>query len=44
LISGEVEHRDFVLSKKQRKNEIILCKSRALIEDGLIEIEESSLR
>ena len=44
LISGEVEHRDFVLSKKQRQNEIILCKSRALKEGGLIEIEESSLK
>tara|TARA_B110000008_G_scaffold142965_1_gene144674 strand:- start:1190 stop:4396 length:3207 start_codon:yes stop_codon:yes gene_type:complete len=39
LISGEVEHRDFVLSKKQQQTQIILCKSRALLEGGVIEID-----
>lgn len=29
LVSGEVEHRDFVLSKKQRETAVILCQSRA---------------
>ena len=27
--AGEVEHRDYVLSKKQRETEIITCQSRA---------------
>jgi ferredoxin len=39
LISGNVEHRDFVLSKKQRENTIILCQSRALMQNGIIEID-----
>ena len=39
LVSGEVEHRDFVLSKAQRKNAIILCQSRAAEPDGVIEID-----
>jgi len=39
LISGEVEHRDFVLSKKQQDSEIILCQSRAAKPDGVIEID-----
>ncbi|MBU2981570.1 2Fe-2S iron-sulfur cluster binding domain-containing protein [Lentibacter algarum] len=39
LISGEVEHRDFVLSAKQREGEIILCQSRAAEADGVIEID-----
>ncbi|MFT5893848.1 MAG: reductive dehalogenase [bacterium] len=38
LVSGEVEHRDFVLSKKQRVNAIILCQSRAAVAGGVIEI------
>jgi reductive dehalogenase len=29
IISGEVEHRDFVLSKKQQESSLILCQSRA---------------
>lgn len=29
IVSGEVEHRDFVLSKRQRETEIITCQSRA---------------
>jgi ferredoxin-NADP reductase len=39
LISGEVEHRDFVLSKAQRETGIILCQSRAAEKDGVIEID-----
>ena len=39
LVSGEVEHRDFVLSKAQRKEAIILCQSRAAAPDGEIEID-----
>ena len=39
LVSGEVEHRDFVLSKKQRVDAIILCQSRAAEADGVIEID-----
>ena len=39
LISGDVEHRDFVLSKKQRKDAIILCQSRAAKADITIEID-----
>ncbi len=39
LISGNVEHRDFVLSKKQRESTIILCQSRALVQNGIIEID-----
>ena len=29
VISGEVEHRDFVLSRKDRESQMILCQSRA---------------
>ena len=39
LVSGEVEHRDFVLSNKQRETAIITCQSRAAEADGVIEIE-----
>jgi ferredoxin-NADP reductase len=39
LVSGEVEHRDFVLSKKQRQDAIILCQSRAADPDGVIEVD-----
>ena len=39
LVSGEVEHRDFVLSKAQRQTTIILCQSRAAEKDGVIEID-----
>ena len=37
--SGEVEHRDFVLSKKQRANTIILCQSRAVEAGGIIGLD-----
>ncbi|MBR9651074.1 reductive dehalogenase [Thalassovita aquimarina] len=39
LVSGAVEHRDFVLSNKQRENTIILCQSRAADPDGVVEID-----
>ncbi|WP_278924424.1 reductive dehalogenase [Pseudophaeobacter profundi] len=39
LVSGEVEHRDFVLSKAQRKTAVILCQSRAAQPDGVIEVD-----
>ncbi|MDA9290500.1 reductive dehalogenase [Amylibacter sp.] len=39
LIAGNVEHRDFVLSDKQREDTIILCQSRALDANGIIEID-----
>ncbi|NKB54181.1 MAG: reductive dehalogenase [Rhizobiaceae bacterium] len=39
LISGEVEHRDFVLSNAQRKDAVILCQSRAAKPDGIIEVD-----
>ncbi|MXQ07282.1 2Fe-2S iron-sulfur cluster binding domain-containing protein [Alphaproteobacteria bacterium GH1-50] len=39
LVSGEVEHRDFVLSKAQREGAIITCQSRAAEPDGVIEID-----
>lgn len=39
LLSGEVEHRDFVLSKSQRESAIILCRSRAAQAGGVIEFD-----
>ena len=39
LISGEVEHRDFVLSNKQRETNVILCQSRAAEKGGIIEVD-----
>ena len=39
VVSGEVEHRDFVLSKAQREGAIILCQSRAAAKDGTLEID-----
>ena len=39
LVSGLVEHRDFVLSRKQRETSIILCQSRAAEPGGSIEID-----
>lgn len=39
LVSGDVEHRDFVLSNKQRETAIITCQSRAADEGGVIEID-----
>ncbi|MEM5581939.1 4Fe-4S double cluster binding domain-containing protein [Roseibium sp. AS2] len=39
LVSGEVEHRDFVLSKAQRAHAIILCQSRAAEPGGEIAVD-----
>ena len=39
LVSGEVEHRDFVLSNAQRAHSLILCQSRARDKDGEIVID-----
>ena len=39
LVSGAVEHRDFVLSRAQRETSIILCQSRAAEPDGVVEID-----
>ena len=39
LVSGDVEHRDFVLSKAQRETGLILCQSRAAQKDGVLEID-----
>lgn len=39
LVSGAVEHRDFVLSKAQRQHSIILCQSRAAEPGGIVEID-----
>ncbi len=39
LVSGEVEHRDFVLSRKQRETAIITCQSRAAAAGGVVEVD-----
>jgi ferredoxin-NADP reductase len=39
LTAGKAEHRDFVLSAKQREDAIILCQSRAADPNGEITIE-----
>ncbi len=39
IVSGEVEHRDFVLSNRERQTKMILCQSRAADPDGVIEID-----
>jgi ferredoxin len=39
LVSGAVEHRDFVLSKAQRESGVILCQSRAAQPGGTIEVD-----
>ncbi|MGJ8527230.1 reductive dehalogenase [Maritalea sp.] len=39
LVEGDVEHRDFVLSKKQQKDAIILCQSRAAKPGGTVEVD-----
>ena len=39
LISGDVEHRDYVLSRKQRDSKVILCQSRAAQPEGIIEVD-----
>ncbi len=39
LVSGEVDHRDFVLARAQRENSLILCQSRAAEPGGVVEID-----
>ncbi|WP_235962659.1 4Fe-4S double cluster binding domain-containing protein [Jannaschia marina] len=39
LVSGAVEHRDFVLSRAQRETALILCQSRAAEAGGVVEID-----
>lgn len=39
VISGEIEHRDFVLSKAEKTSQIILCQSRAAQKDGVIKLD-----
>lgn len=39
IVSGAVEHRDFVLSNKQRETALILCQSRAAQAGGTLEID-----
>ena len=39
LIDGEVEHRDFVLSKAQQKSQIITCQSRAAGDGDVITLD-----
>lgn len=39
LVSGDVEHRDFVLSNKQKETSVILCQSRAADADGIVEVD-----
>ncbi|MEM9048296.1 MAG: reductive dehalogenase domain-containing protein [Pseudomonadota bacterium] len=39
LVSGDVEHRDFVLSAAQRKTTLILCRSRAIEADAVLDID-----
>jgi ferredoxin-NADP reductase len=39
LIAGDVEHRDFVLSKSQREGKFITCQSRASKPDGIVELD-----
>ena len=39
LVSGEVEHRDYVLSRAQQEDSIITCQSRAAEEGGEIVLD-----
>lgn len=39
LVSGEADHRDYVLSARQRESAIILCQSRAAEPGGVLEID-----
>ncbi len=39
VLSGQVDHRDFVLSKAQRQDAMILCQSRAVEPGGVIEVD-----
>ena len=39
IVAGEVEHRDFVLSNKQRETQVILCQSRAAQAGGVLVVD-----
>ncbi len=39
VLSGDVEHRDYVLSNKDREASMILCQSRAAKPEGVVEVE-----
>ena len=39
VLSGEVDHRDFVLSQSQKKSAMILCQSRAKDRDSMLELD-----
>jgi len=39
LVSGTVDHRDFVLSNAQRKHQIITCQSRAAEKRGEVTLD-----
>ena len=39
VLEGEVEHRDFVLSQKQRQTTMILCQSRAAQKGGVLKVD-----
>ena len=39
VVEGEVDHRDFVLSKAQRASAMILCQSRAAKKNGVVVID-----
>ncbi|MDA9206629.1 2Fe-2S iron-sulfur cluster binding domain-containing protein, partial [Planktomarina temperata] len=39
VLSGEVEHRDFVLSAVQRETTVILCQSRAAEAGGVLKLD-----
>jgi len=39
VVSGDVEHRDFVLSKSQQEGAMILCQSRAVKAGAIIKID-----
>ncbi len=39
VLAGDVEHRDFVLSKDQRASTMILCQSRAADPDGTLQLD-----
>jgi reductive dehalogenase len=39
LVGGEVEHRDYVLSKAQRETSIITCQSRAAVAGGEVVLD-----
>ncbi|MEP3276508.1 MAG: 2Fe-2S iron-sulfur cluster-binding protein [Stappiaceae bacterium] len=38
-LSGDVEHRDYVLSEKERERKVILCCSRAKDADGVLQLD-----